>query len=601
MNAHQECSEANQLVALVEGKLSAEEQSSLRTHLDHCSRCQHSLEALTGQANLHEPARSEALDGAITDSQSKAQRKASPPGDNPDATQSDVNLRASLAKEKNGQLSITQAHTEELFTDELPLDFLTPTDKPGHLGRLGSFEVIEVIGRGGMGIVLKAFDPSLHRFVAIKVLAPQLATSGAARKRFAREARAAATVMHEHVVAIHAVDTSGPLPYLVMHYVAGKSLQERLDQSGPLEVEDILRIGMQTAAGLAAAHAHGLIHRDVKPANILLEDSVERVKLTDFGLARAVDDASVTNSGVVAGTPQYMAPEQARGEALDHRADLFSLGSVLYALCTGRPPFRADNAMAVLKRVSEDTPRPIQEINPRIPDWLAAVVARLQAKDPADRFQSAAEVAETLRQQLTRLQNPGSVEAPLRVQPASVPAPGVPVAPTSRRWAIAAVLLLAVLGLSGAFFGPGAYRWLTDRDRPSPDNRGPKPTPPEPDEAGAVTVNIRIRKAKYEALVEPDGYMTSLRVGGVEFLKPGVNLSRGCYFVMWDKGLRPTLSVFEGPSSNVFIARGKEAAIRYEFGDDTIALKATNATEKEMQFFMVLDPHVKAVTNGQGR
>src|SRR5207302_1627506 len=136
-------------------------------------------------------------------------------------------------------------------------------------------------------------------------------------------------------------------------------LQERLDLGGPLGVADVLRIGLQAARGLAAAHAQGLVHRDVKPANILLENGVQRVKITDFGLARAADDASLTQSGVIAGTPMYMSPEQARGEAVDHRTDLFSLGSVLYTLSTGRPPFRASGTMAVLKRVCEETPRPI--------------------------------------------------------------------------------------------------------------------------------------------------------------------------------------------------------------------------------------------------
>src|SRR5438128_3116664 len=126
-----------------------------------------------------------------------------------------------------------------------------------------------------------------------------------------------------------------------MQYVAGQSLKDKLDRQGPPELRQVLRIGMQIASGLAAAHKQGLVHRDVKPANILLENGVERVKITDFGLARAADDAILTQSGVVAGTPAYMAPEQAAGEQVDHRADLFSLGSVLYALCTGRPPFRA--------------------------------------------------------------------------------------------------------------------------------------------------------------------------------------------------------------------------------------------------------------------
>ncbi len=302
---------------------------------------------------------------------------------------------------------------EPAVNADLPLGFLSPPDKPDQLGRLGPYEVLAEVGRGGMGIVLKAFDPTLHRVVAIKVLAPQLATSGVARKRFMREAQAVAAVAHDHIVTIHAVEEANGLPYLVMQFVPGQSLQDRIDKEGPLPLKEILRIGMQTAAGLAAAHAQGIVHRDIKPANILLENGVQRVKLTDFGLARAVDDASLTQSGFVAGSPQFMAPEQARGEALDHRADLFSLGSVLYTLCTGRPPFRAANTFAVLRRVSEEPPRPIREVNPEIPDWLVAVIEKLHAKDPAERYQSAGEVAEVLGRHLAELQQAAYVPPPL--------------------------------------------------------------------------------------------------------------------------------------------------------------------------------------------
>src|SRR5436190_14079747 len=285
------------------------------------------------------------------------------------------------------------------------LGFLSPSDQPGSLGRLGHYEVQEVIGSGGMGNVLRAFDERLHRMVAIKVMAAPLATNAAARKRFQREARAAAAVCHDHIVTIHAVEESDEVPYLVMQCVSGLSLQQRIDRDGPLELHEILRIGMQTAAGLAAAHAQGLIHRDIKPANILLENGVERVKITDFGLARAAADASISQSGAIIGTPQYMAPDQARGEALDGRTDLFSLGSVLYAMCTGRAPFRAASSIAVLKRVCEEAPSPIREANADIPDWLVAIIDKLQAKNPDDRYQSAAEVAEVLGQRLAQLQN----------------------------------------------------------------------------------------------------------------------------------------------------------------------------------------------------
>ncbi|HEY7310532.1 MAG TPA: serine/threonine-protein kinase [Gemmataceae bacterium] len=347
------------------------------------------------------------------------------------------------------------------------LDFLAPPEKPGALGRLGHYDVLAVIGRGGMGVVLKAFDEELQRVVAIKVMAPQLAATATARKRFRREAQAAAAVRDEHVIDIHAVNEVNGLPYLVMEYVNGVSLQEQLDQSGPLELKEILRIGMQTATGLAKAHAQGLIHRDIKPANILLENGVQRVKLTDFGLARAVDDASLTQSGVIAGTPQYMAPEQARGEAVDHRADLFSLGSVLYAMSTGRPPFRASSVMATLKRVSEDMPRPVREMNPEIPDWLAAIIDKLQAKEPAQRFRSAQEVADLLGRHLSHLQQPATVPLP---PPVTRPSP-----PQSRKrshalpWVLAAV---AVVGLSCCVLAVPViwmFGWIVVRPALPPD------------------------------------------------------------------------------------------------------------------------------------
>jgi WD40 repeat protein len=169
---------------------------------------------------------------------------------------------------------------------------------------------------------------------------------------------------------------------------------------------------MQTASGLAAAHAQGLVHRDVKPANILLADGIERVKLTDFGLARAADDASLTRTGIIAGTPQYMSPEQARGEFVDQRSDLFSLGSVLYAMCTGRVPFRAETSYGVLRRITDDEPQSILELNPKIPAWLCDIVSQLMSKDPDGRLGSAREVAELLERCLAHVQQPTVVPLP---------------------------------------------------------------------------------------------------------------------------------------------------------------------------------------------
>jgi serine/threonine protein kinase/cytochrome c-type biogenesis protein CcmH/NrfG len=305
------------------------------------------------------------------------------------------------------ELATPAADTALALDDDSILDSLEPPASPEHLGRLGHYDVLEVIGRGGMGMVLKAFDGTLGRHVAIKVMAPQLAASASARKRFTREARAMAAVRHDNVIDIHAVAEANGVPFLVMEYIAGGSLQERLRKGGALPAEEIVRIGVRIAAGLAAAHAAGLIHRDIKPANILLEG--ERVKITDFGLVRQEGDAGLSQSGVVAGTPQYMSPEQARSEPIDQRCDLFALGGVLYALCTGRPPFDARGAMAAMRSVCEDRPPEIGSLNPAVPAWLVAIVARLMEKEPGRRFQSAAEVGECLERGLSRPQHGADV------------------------------------------------------------------------------------------------------------------------------------------------------------------------------------------------
>jgi serine/threonine protein kinase len=341
--------------------------------------------------------------------------------------------------------------------EPLSLAFLQPSTRPGSLGRLGHNEVLEVLGKGGFGIVVRAFDESLHRVVAIKVLSPQLATASPARKRFLREARASARVRHANVVQIYAVEEQ-PLPYLVMEYIPGQTLQQRLDRTGPLDVPDVLKIGAQIARGLAAAHEQGLVHRDIKPANILLESGIEQnVKISDFGLARAADDASLSQSGVIAGTPLFMAPEQAKGNPPDPRADLFSLGSVMYTMASGRPPFRANTPLAVLKRVAEDTPRPIRQIIPEVPQWLCDVISRLHAKNPADRFQSAAEVAVLLEQHLAHLRTPALVPQPPPVK--------VPGQPTPRRIAILAIAA-AGLGVLGVMMGSYAF-WRSHNSTPA--------------------------------------------------------------------------------------------------------------------------------------
>ncbi len=357
---------------------------------------------------------------------------------------------------ESATLEFSNAATPDDDADKSDADitFLTPASRPDSLGRLGHYEVLEVLGRGGFGIVFRAFDETLQRVVAIKVLAPHLAAGSPARKRFLREARSSAKIRHENVVQVYAVEEQ-PLPYIVLEFIPGETLQQRIHRTGPLEAVEVVQIGRQIAEGLAAAHGMGLIHRDIKPGNILIEAGPhQHVKITDFGLARAADDASLTQSGFVAGTPMFMAPEQAQGAKLDHRADLFSLGSVFYAMCSGRPPFRANGTVAVLKRVAEDTPRPIPEIIPETPQWLCDIITRLHAKKPEDRIGTAKEVADLLGRGLAEMQRQANV--PLAAVVKTPPPQDVTEAAPAirrprfrtRRWAaVAAVLLLLGAGL----------------------------------------------------------------------------------------------------------------------------------------------------------
>lgn len=257
------------------------------------------------------------------------------------------------------------------------LSFLEPPTHPEMLGRIGRYEIESLLGHGGMGVVFRAHDSNLNRSVAVKVLAPQWAASPAARHRFAREAEAAASVAHENVIPIYNVDANAKLPYLVMRYIPGMTLQRWVLTHGPVNVGTILRVAGQLAEGLAAAHRRGLVHRDIKPGNVLVGENIERVWITDFGLARAADSVTLTQTGVIAGTPHYMSPEQARGETIDHRSDLFSLGCLLYFLCSCHPPFDADNTLAVLHKIVTEKPKPLTHWRDDLPPTFVRLVHSL--------------------------------------------------------------------------------------------------------------------------------------------------------------------------------------------------------------------------------
>jgi serine/threonine protein kinase/formylglycine-generating enzyme required for sulfatase activity len=282
--------------------------------------------------------------------------------------------------------------------DKIAASILAPPQQPDEIGRLGVYRVLSVLGKGGMGMVFRAEDPGLRRLVALKIMLPELAKRGSAKDRFLREARLAATLEHDHVVTIHQVGEDRGIPFIAMSFLKGMSLDDWLKQRRPLAMPQILRIGRETAKGLAAAHDRGLIHRDIKPANLWLDGATRgRVKILDFGLARAEkEDVALTRSGQIVGTPQYMSPEQAAGTQLDARSDLFSLGVVLYRMCTGTQPFRGDNVMAVLMALGTHDPPSAITLNPETPPALSDLIDRLLRKKPSERVGTAKEVVDTI-------------------------------------------------------------------------------------------------------------------------------------------------------------------------------------------------------------
>ena len=278
------------------------------------------------------------------------------------------------------------------------VDYLGPPQAAGELGWLGHYRVLRLLGEGGMGLVFLAEDSLLSRPVALKVIRPEIANTPGIADRFTREARATAAIKHDHIVTIYQVGQEKGVPFLAMEYLKGMSLEQWLDRGREPSVEIVLRIGREIAAGLSAAHHRSLIHRDIKPANIWLEAPSGRVKILDFGMARSErDDVGATRTGAVMGTPAYMAPEQARGEPAGAGSDLFSLGCVLYRLCTLRLPFEGDSVIAVLKSIWTETPPAPRDLNDSIPASLSVLVMRLLHKMPEARPVSAEAVCKELR------------------------------------------------------------------------------------------------------------------------------------------------------------------------------------------------------------
>jgi serine/threonine protein kinase len=357
------CPPERDLLDFADGWLADAEIDRIGRHLDDCAACR-----------------------AVLDRTAFAYRIAAAPAT---GFAQEAGLRTSerLTTLLSVEVAVTTLYTGEAASPQEPV-----------IERLAEFRLVRRLGAGGMGIVFEAEDESLRRRVAVKLMKPHLAVEARARRRFLREARSAAGLKHESIVAIHHVGEDAGTPYLVMEFLEGESLGSRLHRVSRLPVPDVIRIGTALADALAVAHGHGLIHRDVKPDNIwLTSEQPFGVKLLDFGLARQLrDDQEITVDGAVIGTPAYMAPEQARGQAVDERADIFSLGCVLYRCLTGGPPFAGVDSLSTLTALAITTPAPPHRIDAAVSKPLSRLVLQMLAKDAADR-PTAADVARAMR------------------------------------------------------------------------------------------------------------------------------------------------------------------------------------------------------------
>jgi len=365
-----------------------------------CPKCARSV-VVPAESTAPAAARIAPVKRDLADEQTRAPQAPAVPDVAESATvpPADTRTTAPAPKEDTNPANNPGSTQEVDVEDDRSLtDFLAPPQQPGEIGRLGVYRVLKILGAGGMGVVFKAEDPGLQRLVAIKAMLPAIAASAAAKKRFLREARAAAAINHNHIVTIFQVGEDRGIPFLAMQFLEGESLDERLKRENTLPLAEVLRIGREMAEGMTAAHERGLIHRDIKPANTWLEGKKGIVKILDFGLARSeTDQAHLTQSGAIIGTPAYMSPEQGRGGKLDARCDLWSLGVMLYRMCTGELPFKGEDTVSTLMSVAMDNPRPPVKINAAVPAGLSKLIMKLLEKDPARRIASAHEVAEELR------------------------------------------------------------------------------------------------------------------------------------------------------------------------------------------------------------
>jgi len=339
------------------------------------------------------------------------------------------------------------------------------------LDHIGPYNIIEELGQGGMGVVYRARQSSLNRQIALKVLPTHLEGDETAVRRFRQEGETAARLKHENIVTVFDAHVDEPPYYIAMEFLEGRSLADIIASRGPLEIGDASAILSQMCAALEHAHEKGIIHRDIKPGNIMVSDN-GKATLTDFGIARASDQTRLTNTGAVFGSPDYMSPEQAKGLPVDHRTDIYSLGAVLYEALAGRAPFAGHDPLTVMYRiVNEDPPSP-RSFNAAIPTALEAVAKRAMDKDPRNRFQTCAEMATALENAKRQPDViPQTVASPIVQEPIPQPVLTGGVAPRTGQHRTA--LLGSLLGVVILLMALTIYLAIGAKKQPPP------PPPPE--------------------------------------------------------------------------------------------------------------------------
>ncbi len=424
------CPKSDELANIALGHLPEANAAALIEHIATCSNCVTRLQSIAAEDSLVEAVGSKDLTPAWPE-QDAVRRLlekvrglvAETKGEQADQTR---DLPAPVSNGDTPNFSWVDSPDQSVKED----DGLAPPKGADEIGWLGPYRVLKVLGEGGMGKVFLAEDPALQRSVALKVMKPSLARNLNSRKRFLQEARAAAAIEHDNIIHIYQVSEDRGVPFVAMPLLKGASLEDLLRRAGALQLKQTVRIGSQIAEGLAAAHERKLIHRDIKPGNIWIEPTGGgRVKILDFGLARTTEgDTGLTQSGAILGTPAYMPPEQARGEKVDHRADLYSLGCVLYRMATGELPLKGNDTMGMLMALAMQEPTAPKLVKPEVPQALSDLIMKLLAKDPAQRFGSAREVVVALKAIESGAAGPAKSETAILSQSMLQPAAALPMA-----------------------------------------------------------------------------------------------------------------------------------------------------------------------------